>query len=57
MKEAIKKYGTERIFDAILDMFLNGDVDESLSDITLMEILDYITSSRDFRRFIVERKK
>lgn len=57
MKEVIKKYGTERVYNSIYQMFLDGIVDEILNDITMIDILDYITSSRDFRRFIVERKK
>lgn len=56
MKEVIKKYGTERVFNAIFQMFVEGIVDDILNDITMIDILDYITSSRAFRKFIIERK-
>lgn len=56
MKELIKKYGTERVFNAIFQMFVEGIVDDILNGITMIDILDYITLSRDFRKFIIERK-
>lgn len=57
MKEVIKKYGTECVFNAIYELFVDGIEDEIIKDIPMSDILDYITYSRDFRRFIVERKK
>lgn len=57
MKELIKKYGTVRVFNAIYQMFVDGIDDAIINDIPMTDILDYITTSRDFRRFIVERKK
>lgn len=57
MKELIKKFGTERVFNAIYELFVDGIEDEIIRDIPMSDILDYITYSRDFRRFIVERKK
>ena len=57
MKELIKKFGTERVFNAIYELFVDGIEDEIIRDIPMSDILDYITYSRDFRRFIEERKK
>lgn len=56
MKELLKKYGTKRVFNAIFQMFVEGIDDDILNDITMIDILDYITSSRDFRKFLIERK-
>lgn len=57
MKELIKKYGTVRVFNAIYQLFVEGIDDAIINDVSMIDILVFITSSRDFRRFIAERKK